>query len=336
MGQGGRLSVGDGLSAGGLDVVAPTVTVAVVSFNTRNLLLRCLQSLEPEANAGLADVWVVDNDSIDVSAEAARDQAPWAQVIDAGANVGYGRAVNSVARWTRSEWLLAANADVAFESGALEALIAGTEAGRVGCVAPRLVLPGGAIQHSVHPLPTVPLTLAFNLGLHRLSYGFGERLCLEGWWDPERARDVPWAIGACLLLRREAFEDAGGFDEDQWMYAEDLDLQWRMRWRGWRTRYAPAARVLHESAAATGHAFGDERAGRFMAATYTMLLHRRGAARMWATAAINIAGAAVRVVGTAPLGWRFGRWRSATRRNWLWLKAHLEGIRGLASRGATR
>src|SRR5438477_426404 len=123
------------------------VTVVVVSFNTRSLLLRCLRSLEPGVDAGLADVWVVDNGSSDGSAEAARGQVPWARVIDAPTNLGYGRAVNLVARTTRSEWLLAANADIALEPGALGALIASGQGARVGCVAPRLLLRSGATQH---------------------------------------------------------------------------------------------------------------------------------------------------------------------------------------------
>jgi GT2 family glycosyltransferase len=277
------------------------VAVAVVSYNTRKLLLRCLDSLAPESDSGRAAVWVIDNHSSDGSLEAARAHAPWARVIDAGANLGYGRAVNEVAHRTHSEWLLIANADVALEPGSLEALLAAGSDDRVGCAAPRLVLPSGVTQHSVH----------------RLSPRIGDRLCLEGHWDPERPRDVPWAIGACLLLRREAFDEVGEFDEQQWMYAEDLDLQWCLHRRGWRTRYVPEARVLHESGAAAGAAFGDRRADRFMAASYALLLRRRGAARTWATAAINIAGAAARV-------------------DRAWLRAHLEGVRSLDSRRAAR
>lgn len=290
------------------------VAVAVVSYNTRELLLRCLDSLAPDVESGRATVSVVDNGSADGSLEAVGARAPWAHVIDPGANLGFGPAVNLVANRTPGEWLLAANADVEFEPGALVALLAAGADPAVGCVAPRLMLPSGGTEHSVHPFPTVPLTLAFNIGLHRLSPRFGERMCLNGAWDPGRARDVPWAIGACLLLRRSAFEQAGGFDERQWMYAEDVDLQWRLGRLGWRTRYAPEARVRHESGAAAVAAFGEQRTGRFMAATYEMLRRRRGPARMWATAAINIAGAAARADRS-------------------WLKAHLEGVRGVPAQG---
>src|SRR5437763_1413050 len=125
-----------------------------------------------------------------------------------------------------------------------------------------------------------------------LDSRLGERLCLEGYWNPERPRAVPWAIGACLLLRRQAYDEVGGFDERHWMYAEDLDLGWRLHRRGWLTRYVPAARARHHASAATAIAFGEERAPRFMAETYAMLRRERGPAAMVATGAVNIAGAA--------------------------------------------
>jgi GT2 family glycosyltransferase len=312
-------------------VVTPPVTVAVVSFNTRELLIRCLRSLEDDVHADRAEVWVVDNSSSDGSAPAARDEAPWARVLEPGTNLGFGRAVNLVASQTSGQWLMAANADIAVEPGALEAMLATGGDARAGCIAPRLVLPGGETQHSVFALPTIPFTLAFNLGLHRLSSRLADRLCLEGFWDPERARDVPWAIGACLLIRRAAFDAVGGFDGQQWMYAEDLDLGWRVRRAGWVTRYEPSARVLHESAAATARAFGEDRIDTFMAATYAVLLRRRGLARTWATAAINLGGAAVRQAWMSPLALARPRFRDLRASNRRWLGAHRKGLRALST-----
>ncbi len=303
------------------------MTVAVVSWNTRELLVRCLRSLEPYVQRGVAQVSVVDNCSTDGSARAAREAAPWAEVIEPGSNLGFGRAVNVVASQTRSPWLACANADVALEPGALEALLAAGTEGRVACVAPRLVLADGATQHSVYPFPTVAFSAAFNLGLHRMSRRVADSLCLEGFWDPERRRDVPWAIGAFLLLRRSAFEAVGGFDERQFIYAEDLDLGWRLHEAGWITRYEPGARVLHFSGAAMALAFGDQRLARYIRATYAVILRRRGLARTWATASLNVAGAAARLAWMVPLAAVFGRWREPAAHARLWLAAHLQGLR---------
>ena len=198
-------------------------------------------------------------------------------------------------------------------------------------MAPSLILPDGRIQHSVGPLPTVWLATAFTLGLAGVIPGLGDRLCLDGYWDPDRAREVPWAVGAFLLLRREAFDAVGGFDERQWMYAEDLDLGWRLHDAGWSTRYEPAARVRHAGAAATSVAFGEDRTGRFMRATYAVIARRRGVPAAWATAAINAVGAAIRLGLLTPVAiaspGRRGPWRDCRR----WLAAHRQGLRSPAA-----
>ena len=302
---------------------APIVTVAVVSWNTRDLLVRCLASLETDVESSLASVWVVDNGSDDGSAEAARQAAPWAEVVEPGRNLGFGGAINLVAARTRSPWIAAANADVALEPGALDALLAAGGDKRVACVAPRLLLPDGETQHSVYPFPTLAFTAYLNLGLPVLTPGLARWLCLEGFWDPEQPREVPWAIGACLLLRRAAFEEAGAFDEASWMYAEDLDLGWRLRDRGWVTRYEPAARVRHHAAAATAPAFGEERTARFMAATYATIRRRRGGLAAWAVGVANVCGAWVRVAWMAPLSrLRPVPWQHRRNENRRWLRAH--------------
>ena len=309
-------------SAGG----EPPVTVAVVSWNTRALLLRCLDSLRPEVDAGRAVVVVVDNASADGSAAAARAGAPWAQVIALGVNRGFGAAVNLVAAGSATPWLIAANADVALRPGALTALLAAGRDPRAGAVAPKLILPGGAVQDSVGPLPSPTQALELALGLHRLLPGRGARRCLPGQWDPERAREVPWAIAALLLLRRSAFDAVGGFDERQWMYAEDLDLGWRLRQAGWTTRYEPTAVVDHASGAATALAFGDRRRERFMRETYAVIERRRGRRVARVTAAINVVGAALRLAWMIPLAVVAAAWRPPVRDTLGWLRAHRQGL----------
>jgi len=305
--------------------------VAVVSWNTRELLSRCLRSLEAAVHEGHASVWVVDNASTDGSAELVGREAPWATLVQSGENLGFGPAVDLVAARTDSPWLAPANADVALTPGALEALMEAAQDPGVAVVAPRLVLPDGRTQHSVFPFPTVPFTVAFNLGMHRLSRRLGDRLCLEGYWDSDRPRTVDWAIGAFLLIRRSAFQAVGGFDAQQWMYAEDLDLGWRLALAGYRTWYEPGASVLHDESAATSLAFGDQKVAQFMAATYDVLARRRGAVRARTTAAVSCLGAAARIAWMTPLAWRAERWRRERDLNRMWLAAHRQGLRARAS-----
>jgi GT2 family glycosyltransferase len=282
--------------------VSSPITVAVVSFNGRDRIAECLEALR-----GRADVWVVDNASTDGTADVVRERFPWVHLVASPENLGFGRAVNLVAERTTGEWLATANDDVVVTPDALERLVAAAAPG-VGAVAPRLVLPDGSTEQSVYAFPSPLLAAATELGLRGRP---AERLCLPGAWDPERPRAVPWAIAAFLLLRREAFAAAGGFDAGQWMYAEDLSLGWRLRRAGWVTRYEPGAVVHHRGGAATGAAFGDERTRRRMEATYAWMRDARGGVRTTATAGIGWAAHGLRAaVRRGPARDRARYWRS--------------------------
>lgn len=293
--------------------------VVVVSFRTPRLLDRCLASLAPEVAAGRATVAVVDNAPGDGSAALVRERHPAVALVEPGANLGFGAAVDLGARGSDAAWICPANADVALRPGALEALLrAGADDPTAGVLAPRLLAPDGATQHSVHPFPGLRFTAAFNAGLVQARPALRRRFVLEGSWDPDVARRVPWAHGAFLAVRRSTWDAIGGFDPSMWMYAEDLDLCWRAARAGHPTRYVPDAHVDHEIAAATGVAFGDDRARRFMAATYRWQAARRSPGVATATAALNVAGAAGRaVLGAAP-------GRGAHR---AWARDHLLGAR---------
>ncbi|HET9102221.1 MAG TPA: glycosyltransferase [Solirubrobacteraceae bacterium] len=305
----------------------PAVTAVVVSYQTRALLLDCLAALREDAALGRIRVIVVDNGSADGSAQAARAQAPWAEVRAVEGNLGFGAAVDLIAAETESPWLLALNADTAPAPGAVARMLAAGQADpRAGAIAPRLLLDGGRTQHSVGPLPTLGVVTAFALGLHRVLPGLGDRLCLEGRWDPDRPRTVPWAVGACLLLRRRAFAAVGGFDARQWMYAEDLDLCWRLGEAGWRVRYEPAARVAHASGAATGPAFGATRRRRSMAATYAVIARRRGAAGARAVATVNLLGTLGRLAWMLPAAVLMPSRRGPARETLSWVSAHRTGL----------
>jgi N-acetylglucosaminyl-diphospho-decaprenol L-rhamnosyltransferase len=301
----------------------PAIAAAVVSWNTRELLARGLERLAGDARV---ETWVVDNASTDGSAEMVRARFPDVRLIASEENLGFGAAVSRVAAQTSAPWLLIANADAAPRPGALDALLAAGERDPgAGALAPRLLLPDGGTQHSVLPFPSVPFTLAFNLGL--LRGRLGDRLVAPGAWDPGRERRVPWAIAAFLLVRRQAWDAAGGFDPEQWMYAEDLDLGWRLRAAGWATRYVPAAEVEHDEGAAAAKAWGEAATERRQRSTYAWMLRRRGAVRTRAVATLNVAGAGIRAALLAPLaGVAGGRW-ARSRAYWAWwARVHRTGL----------
>lgn len=305
----------------------PPVTIAIVSWNTRDLLERCLDSLKPEVERGCAEVWVVDNASEDGSPDLVRERYPWVRLVASEENHGFGRAVNLVARQTRSEWIATANADIALHPGALDELL---EAGRrdpgAGAVAPRLLLPTGATQHSVFAFPTITFSLLLAVGAFRFSRTIGDRRAFPGHWDTERARRVPWAIAAFWLVRRRAFDEIGGFDERQWLYAEDLDISWRLHRAGWATRYVPSAHVEHESSASTTQLFGPELAPHWQRATYGSIARRRGSAYARGVAALNLFGAILRYGRLAVRSLRQPDRAAARAAHGRWVMVHLNAL----------
>jgi GT2 family glycosyltransferase len=309
--------------------VGAPVAIAVVSWNTRDLLAACLISLESEQEAGRAEVWVVDNGSSDGSPELVRERFPWVQLVEPGENLGFGRAVNLVAERTETPWIAPANADIRLEPGALATLLAtGEREPQAGAVAPRLVTLDGTAQHSVYSFPTVPFSIVRNLPVGRISPRLADRLCFDGYWDASRARRVDWAIGAFMIVRRSAFEEAGGFDPEQWMYAEDLDLGWRLAEAGWHTLYEPAANVHHAVSASTDAAFGDEKTERWIEASYACIARRRGIARASAVGALNASGSIVRWASLAPLeALAPARFRESRERARWWAGLHVHGLR---------
>jgi GT2 family glycosyltransferase len=274
------------------------VAIAIVSYNTRALLDECLTSLRADADAGRAEVWVVDNASTDGSADMVEAQHPWARLIRSQENLGYGPAVNVVAGRTDTPWVAPANSDLSFQPGALQALLAaGERHPEAAALVPRLILPDGSTQPSVRPFPDVRMALLLAFRATSFSAAARHHLYVHDGWEPDRPQEVPWAAGAFQIVRREAWQQVGGFDEAQWMYAEDLDLGWRLRHAGWTTRYEPSSIVHHHESAASDVAFGGRQGvvDKWVRANYAWMVRRQGLLRTWAFAGITATEAAARV-----------------------------------------
>ena len=224
----------------------PDVSVVVVSFNVRNLLETCLASLK-SASSGLdLEIVVVDNGSSDGSAELIRRRFPDVKLIESATNLGYGGAINLGARAARGGYLLVLNSDTEMREGAIKHLVDVLNIQvDVAVAGPRLRYPNASTQSSRRRYPG-PLTALL------------ESTVLQRWWPsspvlnryyvldrPNERQDVDWLVGACLLVRRSAFEEVGGFDERFTMYSEELDLCHRIRDRGYRVSFEPAAEVIH-------------------------------------------------------------------------------------------
>lgn len=209
------------------------LSVSIVNTNSRELLLACLDSLAGNA----AEIVVLDNASEDGSAEAVRERFPDVHVLAQGFRAGFGANHNTVIRATEGRYVYVLNEDTTAGDWAFDRIVAYLDAHpRVAALGPRLVYPDGRLQDSAWRFPT-PLVSAVGL----LTVGkIGVKQ--SGGAQPQ---PVDWVMGAALVLRREALDEVGLFDEDFFLYSEEVDLQFRLRQAGWEVHYFPDASVVH-------------------------------------------------------------------------------------------
>ena len=232
----------------------PVVSILIVNYRSYDELDGCLRSLgqhEPAAEVVVVD-WASDADAV-ARLRAAHPEVRWQ--VESG-NRGFGAGVNLAARLATAPWLLLLNPDAAVGPGVTDTLVACAAAEpRVAVVGPRILDADGSIQASARRFPGASAVLGGrSTWLTRLWPGNPlSRFNLLA-SEVQAPRAVDWVSGACMLIRREAFEAVGGFDEGYFLYWEDADLCRRLQTAGWRTVYHPGAEVHHTAARSSRHA----------------------------------------------------------------------------------
>jgi N-acetylglucosaminyl-diphospho-decaprenol L-rhamnosyltransferase len=233
-------------------VPEPALTVVVVTHNSAEFLDGWVRSWRAQAVAGAGwsnpPVIVADSGSTDDTAARVQALAPEARWL-ALENIGYGAAANRAIALAATPWVLLCNPDLIFPPPFLatlaQAATTPAEADGVptdaGVVAPLLRDADGVMQPSVGLFPTLRSIMADQ---------FRPRRWRKYRRPPSAGGRVDWATGACLLLRRAAFEGVGGFDAHFFLYVEELDFQCRLRRAGWCTWFCPAVQVVHLAPAA--------------------------------------------------------------------------------------
>ncbi len=225
----------------------PDLSICTVNWNTRCDLEAALGSILNSDPGVRVEVVVLDNASQDGSAEMVRERFPTAVLLESEENLGFARGYNRAAARAEGRHLLMLNPDTVVRPGALERLVSFLDSHpRVGAAGPRLLNPDGSLQFSCRRFPR-PLAAVFrNTPLGRLAPGNRfTRDYLMSDWNHGEAREVDWVSGAAVCIRREAWEEVGGFDEGYFMYAEDMDWCLRAREAGWRIYYVPEAVIVH-------------------------------------------------------------------------------------------
>lgn len=223
----------------------PTVSVIIISYNTAQMTLDCLRSVKETADQVPMDIWVVDNASTDGSPAAIRAKYPGVKLLENTVNAGFGAANNQAMALAKGDYFLLLNSDAFPKAGAIDALVDFLrEHPRTGAVGARLLNADGSLQRSCWRFPTPCRAWLENLGIVRIMRThpvIGDYYQ----WDHRTRRDVDFVIGACMLVRREAYEQVGGFDEGFFLYAEESDWQLRMHNQGWAISFDPRAEVVH-------------------------------------------------------------------------------------------
>jgi GT2 family glycosyltransferase len=210
----------------------PGLAIVIVTHDSAGVVGETLARLHPQL-AAEDEVVVVDNASRDGTAAAVRAQAPWARVLEPGANTGFAGGSNRGAAATTAPLVLFLNPDAAPAPGCLAALRdAAAEQPGWGAWQALVTMPDGRTINTAGGV------------VHFLGVGWAGR-CGEPLATAPAAGPVGFASGAALCVRREAWSATGGFDEAYFMYGEDLDLSLRLRLAGWEVGIAPAARVAH-------------------------------------------------------------------------------------------
>jgi GT2 family glycosyltransferase len=228
----------------------------LVNWNTKGHILEALRSIADTVHEYRHEIFVVDNGSADGSPEAIRGAFPRVCLIRNERNVGFARAVNQALAQARGSYCVLLNSDARLLEGAIKTLAVFMEENLdVGIAGGELMNEDGSRQNSIAPFPSLATEL-LNKRLLRII--FPHRY-------PGKERDYPCPIdvdslvGACIIVRRQAIDEVGMFDEGYFFFMEETDWCLRMKKQGWRISFVSGARILHRQGASASLAKAEAR-----------------------------------------------------------------------------
>ncbi|MCL5256623.1 MAG: glycosyltransferase family 2 protein [Chloroflexi bacterium] len=225
----------------------PDISVITVNRNTREFLAPLFHSIMETAGGLLLELIMVDNGSADGSVEFVRQEFPSVRIIENGANLGFAAANNRAIRESNSRYILLVNTDVVVLPGALETMREFLElhpdVGVVGC---KVLNPDGSLQLSGKTFPDPVAAFYIGLGIHRI---LPDSKITDRYYLPvqsyESRQEVDHVSGSCMMVNRAATGRVGLFDENFFLYCEDVDWCTRIRAAGFKIFYLPEAQIIH-------------------------------------------------------------------------------------------
>ncbi|MGQ9493398.1 MAG: glycosyltransferase family 2 protein [Anaerolineae bacterium] len=237
------------------------LSVIIVNWNVKRLLAECLASVYEalDKSSLKSEVLVVDNASSDGSPEMVRGRFPQVLLLANADNKGFAAANNQAMAQARGRLVLLLNPDTIVRGNALDTMVRFMdETPSAGMAGPRLIYPDGRFQHAAFRFPSLAQAFFDFFPLHYrllespLNGRYPRSLYAAG-----RPFAIDYPLGACMLARRQAVEEAGGMDEGFFMYCEEIDWAMRLKRAGWGIYCVPAAEVVHYAGQSTQQ-FRDE------------------------------------------------------------------------------
>ena len=255
------------------EIKAADLSILVVSYNTRDLLLRCLRSVYSSLRGLSYELIVVDNASADESADSVAREFPGVRLIRNSENRGFARANNQAMELSRGQYVLLLNSDAELMEKTANEMVSFLDEHPAAAIAgAQLLNPDGTLQGSYAGFPTLwsELMLATKLSA-LLPSASCPRHTPPGSFV---AREVDWVSGACMMVRRSAIEAVGALDEEYFMYTEETDWCFRMRKTGWRVYHLPEAKAIHWSGKSSDRVPEEKRSRLYRSKLLFMKKHR--------------------------------------------------------------
>lgn len=304
------------------------LTVIIVSYNTRALTLKCLETLHAATRTTRFRTVVIDNASPDGSAAAIAAAFPQVELIASPENLGFAKANNVVAAAARTEWLLLLNPDTEVHEGAVDALAAFARAHpEAGITGGRTVFPDGSLNiascwNRITPWSTFCMATGLTAVFRGSALFNPEGI---GGWRRDSVRGVDIVVGCFLMIRRDLWAALGGFDLKYYMYGEEADLCLRARKMGYRPMITPEAQIMHLVGASSGKV--SHKVVRVAKARATLIRDHWpgrqvpfGVSMIWLWGALRVLAAKTAALGGGARARAAAeKWTSvwATRRDWL-------------------
>lgn len=231
------------------------LSIVIVSYNTQEVLHACLKSVQIAIKNLKSEVFVVDNDSKDLSSKMVKEKFDWVKLIANNQNLGFSKANNQALNLARGKYILILNPDTEVLPETLEKMIKFMEKNpQVGISTCRVELPNGQLDKDCRRhFPTPWRSLTHFSGLSKIFKG--SRIFDQyylGYQKDNAQHEVDSCVGAFMMIRKTALDEVGFFDEDFFFYGEDLDLCWRFKHKDYQIAFTPITKIIHHKGVASG------------------------------------------------------------------------------------